>query len=73
VFKVGQYIVRKNPSAKSYWLTACERAGLDPCGPMLVTGMFGKDPIIGTINEGSWRSIMFDLAPPPEKELEDYL
>jgi hypothetical protein len=40
---------------------------------MLVTGMFGKDPIIGTINEGSWRSIMFDLAPPPEKELEDYL
>ena len=73
MFKVGQYIVRKNPESKSYWMTACKNRGLDPYGPMLVTGTLGGDPIIGAINQGSWWSIMFDLAPPPDKDLEDYM
>ena len=73
MFKVGQYIVRKNPASKSYWMTACEKRGLDPYGPMLVTGMMGPDPVIGAINKGSWWGTMFDLAPPPEKDLEDYM
>jgi hypothetical protein len=54
-------------------MTACEKRGLDPYGPMLVTGMMGPDPVIGAINKGSWWGTMFDLAPPPEKDLEDYL
>ena len=74
MFKVGDYIVRREDALTGPWTQACEARGLNPREPMLVTKVnLDGDPVIGTINLGPWWGDKFNKAVDPNKDLKDYL
>ena len=76
-FTEGMAVKRKSGLAgdvNSIWVGKCQQLGLDPKGVFHISSVFSSGFRVREIESTVlWAPYRFDIAPPPDKTLEDYM
>lgn len=76
-FREGVAVRRKigvHCAGDSLWKEACQKRGLDPKGIFHVSTVYANGFRVREMGVTVlWAPYRFDVAPPPEKTLEDYM
>ena len=76
-FTEGMAVRRKNDlslESNQIWVNKCRQLGLDPKGVFHVSSVYSSGFRVREMEATVlWAPYLFDIAPPPDKTLEDYM